>query len=67
MGKNVTFVLIYGNLLQIKKILSVTFLLNFQRWQVGAVFYKGEEFVPQRRVPIGNDPGGSDCLRALFS
>ena len=70
MGKNATSVLIYVNLLQVKKILSVTFLLNFHRRQVGpvgAVFYQGEEFVPQRRVPFRNDPCGSDCLRALFS
>ena len=46
------------------------FLLNFHRRQLGlgeAVFYQGEEFVPQRRVPFRTDPGGSDCLRALFS
>ena len=70
MGKNATSVLIYVNLLQVKKVLSVTFLLNFHRRQVGpvgAVFYQGEEFVPQRRVPFRNDPCGSDCLRALFS
>ena len=49
MGKNATSVLVYVNLLQVKKILTVTFLLNFHRRQVGpvgAVFYQGEEFVP---------------------
>ena len=64
MGKNATSVLIYVNLLQVKKILSVTFLLNFHRRQVGpvgAVFYQGKEFVPQRRVLFKNDP----CVKRL--
>ena len=34
-GKNATSLLIYVNLLQVKKILSVTFLLNFHGRQVG--------------------------------
>ena len=68
-GKIATSVLVYLSLLRVKKILSVTFLLNFHLRQIGpveAAFYQGEEFIPKRRAPFRNDPRGSHYLRALF-
>ena len=56
MGENATSVLIYVNLLQVKKILSVTSLLNFHRRQVGPVgqcFIKVKSLFPKEEFPLG--------------